>query len=85
MENEEGTGHDAYIPGKTLAGKTGTAEVPGDGENNGLDELGWFVAIDKNENTPYIISLMIENAKDKGGSKAAVEKVRNFIIDYSNN
>lgn len=85
VENEEGTGHDAYIPGKTLAGKTGTAEVPGDGENNGLDELGWFVAIDKNENTPYIISLMIENAKDKGGSKAAVEKVRNFIIDYSNN
>ena len=77
VENDDGTGHGAYIKGKTIAGKTGTAEVPVDGENSSdLEELGWFVAIDKSEDTPYIISMMVENVKDRGGSKVAVEKVR---------
>ena len=86
VENDDGTGHGAYIKGKTIAGKTGTAEVPVDGENSSdLEELGWFVAIDKSEDTPYIISMMVENVKDRGGSKVAVEKVRDFILDYSSN
>mgnify|MGYP000867203573 CR=1 FL=1 len=83
VEDENGTGHDAYIPDKTIAGKTGTAQVPSADEPDGLEELGWFVAIDKSENTPYITSLMVEQAKNKGGSHIAVEKVRKFILDYS--
>lgn len=84
VEDEKGTGHDAYIPGKTIAAKTGTAEVPGSEENT-IDELGWFVAIDKSNNTPYITSMMIENAKDRGGSHLAIDRVKAYIQNYSPN
>ncbi len=84
VEDEEGTGHDAYIPGKTIAAKTGTAEVPGL-EANTIDELGWFVAIDKSDNTPYITSMMIENVKDRGGSRLAIDRVKAYIQDYTAN
>ena len=80
-----GTGHDAFIPGKTIAGKTGTAEVPDPNNVNELEELGWFVAIDKSETTPYITSMMVENVKGRGGSKVSIEKVRRFISEYSSN
>jgi cell division protein FtsI/penicillin-binding protein 2 len=82
VEDKEGTGHDAHIPGKTIAGKTGTAEVPGL-ETNTIDELGWFVAIDKSDNTPFIISMMIENVKSRGGSHLAVDRVKAFIQNYT--
>ncbi|NLC44717.1 MAG: penicillin-binding transpeptidase domain-containing protein, partial [Clostridiales bacterium] len=84
VEDGRGTGHDAYIPGKIIAAKTGTAEVPGSEENT-TDELGWFVAIDKSDNTPYITSMMIENAKDRGGSHLAIDRVKAYIQDYSPN
>ena len=84
VEEQEGTGHGAFIPGKTIAGKTGTAEVPDPNNMNELDELGWFVAIDKSELTPYITSMMVENVKGRGGSKVAIDKVNEFIRGYSN-
>lgn len=85
VEDEQGTGHDAVLPGKTIAGKTGTAEIPSANNPNELDELGWFVAIDQSENTPYITSMMIENVKGRGGSHVSIGKVREFIRDYTSN
>ncbi|HZK35179.1 MAG TPA: penicillin-binding transpeptidase domain-containing protein [Bacillota bacterium] len=84
VEDSNGTGHRAYIPGKTIAGKTGTAQVPGAVAGE-IDELGWFIAIDKDEETPYITAMMLEDVQGRGGSRLSIERVRDFIIAYSSN
>jgi penicillin-binding protein len=83
VEDKNGTGHNVYIAGKTIAGKTGTAQVP-DPAGGGLRELGWFVAIDKDEKTPYITAIMIEDVRGRGGSRLSSDRVRDFILTYSN-
>lgn len=84
VEDSNGTGHRAYIPGKTIAGKTGTAQVPGAVAGE-IDELGWFIAIDKDEETPYITAMLLEDVQGRGGSRLSIERVRDFIIAYSSN
>lgn len=82
VEDPNGTGHEAYIEGKTIAGKTGTAEVSDANESNQKDEIGWFAAIDKSEATPYITTMMIEEVQGRGGSHVVVPLVRRFIEAY---
>lgn len=77
-----GTGYGAYIPGKMLAGKTGTAEIPSATSPSTLDELGWFVVLDSDETTPYATVMMLENVKGRGGSGLTVSKVKAFIQSY---
>ncbi|GAA0181616.1 penicillin-binding protein 3 [Clostridium sediminicola] len=82
IEDENGTGHQAFISGKTIGGKTGTAEIGVNSDNSQKKELGWFVAVDKDSKTPYITTMMIENVENKGGSHYVVPKVRCFIESY---
>lgn len=82
VEDPKGTGHEAYIEGKNMAGKTGTAEVSDANESNQKDEIGWFSAIDKSEDTPYITTMMIEDVQGRGGSHVVVPLVRRFIEAY---
>jgi penicillin-binding protein len=82
VENPQGTGHDAYISGKEIAGKTGTAEIENPSNPNQKDELGWFVAIDKSQQKPYITSMMIEDVQNRGGSHLTAKKVKSFIESY---
>ncbi len=70
---EEGTGKAAKIEGKTLAGKTGTAEIKDDQQDEDGTEIGWFNAFD--ENGLLIIS-MCEDVKDLGGSHYLLPKVK---------
>lgn len=77
------TGYGAYISGKTLAGKTGTAEIPAPHDASIKEELGWFVVLDLDENTPYATAMMLENVKGKGGSGYTVSKVKAFIQSYT--
>lgn len=79
VESPQGTGHDAYLSGRSLAGKTGTSEV---GPTEDKSEIGWFSVIDMDETSPYITTMMVEEVKGRGGSAVAVNKVREFIEDY---
>lgn len=79
VEDKNGTGHEANISGKTIAGKTGTAEINDSKDLTQKKELGWFVAIDKNDQYPYITAMMIEDVQDRGGSHYVVPKVKEFI------
>ena len=82
VEDSRGTAHDAMISGKVIAGKTGTAEIGVETEESNKKELGWFAAIDKSDETPYITAMMIENVEGRGGSHFVVPKVREFIKKY---
>ena len=79
IDNDRGTAHGAAIEGRVLAGKTGTAEV---GSGKSKKEIGWFSVIDKSEEFPYIVTMMIEGVQGRGGSDITVEKVRSFLESY---
>ena len=70
---ETGTGREAKIEGKTIAGKTGTAEIKENQQDENGTEIGWFNAFDKDG---LLVVSMCENVKDKGGSHYLLPKVR---------
>lgn len=81
VENPGGTAHSAQIAGKTIAGKTGTAEVKASKDDTEGTEVGWFNAFTVNEtdeNSRLIIS-MVENVKGKGGSHYLLPKVKAIL------
>lgn len=81
VENPDGTAHSAKIEGKTIAGKTGTAEVKASKDDTEGTEVGWFNAFtvgESDENSRLIIS-MVENVKGKGGSHYLLPKVKSIL------
>ena len=64
---KNGTGKSAAVKGVTVAGKTGTAEVS---DNKETKPHAWFTGFIQDEEYPYAIVVMIENAGG-GGSQAA--------------
>ncbi|MDN6161964.1 MAG: hypothetical protein L0I79_04230 [Atopostipes sp.] len=80
IDNPNGTGQAAKIEDVTLAGKTGTVEFKQDQADDGK-ENGWFLAMDVEE-PEIVLSIMIENVEDRGGSQYPLEKVKNILIDY---
>ena len=78
VSNPKGTGHEAYIPGMTLAGKTGTAEIKASQEDTSGTEVGWFAAVNV-DNPKLLVIAMVENAKEKGGSHYVVPIVRSVF------
>ena len=73
---EEGTGREAKVEGKTIAGKTGTAEIKKDQQDENGTEIGWFNAFDEDG---LLIVSMRENVKDKGGSHYLLPKVKKIF------
>jgi penicillin-binding protein A len=57
---QRGTGTAAQIPGITVAGKTGTAQVPGQAPH------AWFAAFAPAENPVYAIAVLVEHGGDLG-------------------
>jgi penicillin-binding protein 2 len=86
---DRGTAKWAKIPGFTISGKTGTAQVRG----FGADEIhkncnarpkkqrhnGWYVAFGPSENPELTVAVLTENSCS---SKAAVPIVRDLFIAY---
>lgn len=80
IENKDGTAHEAKIDGIRLAGKTGTAEFKMSQEDKGK-ENGWFVAMNVDE-PKVVITTMVEDVENRGGSHYIVPKVRNIMEEY---
>jgi len=77
VANPGGSAHSAYMKELLLAGKTGTAELKSNLDEDG-QENGFFVAYNVN-NPDLLIAMMIENVQDNGGSKYVVDKVKNVF------
>ena len=77
---EQGTATDMKVSGRTIAGKTGTAELKGSKDAE-ADVLGWFdcFTADNNGNQLLVIS-MVENARDLGGSHYLISKIKSALF-----
>jgi len=63
---EEGTGTAARLQGISVAGKTGTAEIPGTSENQ-----VWFICYAPADNPRMAVAATIERTQGEGGTVAA--------------
>ena len=74
VENPEGTANDMKVSGRTIAGKTGTAELKASKDAQ-ADVLGWFdcFTTDENNNQLLVVS-MVENGRNLGGSHYLIQK-----------
>lgn len=76
VNSPQGTGYEPVVEGINIAGKTGTAELKASKEVAG-EENGWFVAV--NSDASLLITMMVENVKERGGSHYAVPKVKELF------
>lgn len=76
---EQGTATDMKVSGRTIAGKTGTAELKGSKDAE-ADVLGWFdcFTTDENNNQLLIIS-MVESGRALGGSHYLISKIKTLF------
>lgn len=74
---ERGTGTAAQIPGIPVAGKTGTAQVPGQ------DPHAWFIGFAPADAPVYAIAVLVENGGDAGseatGGRVAAPIARDVL------
>ena len=79
VENPEGTANDMRVDGRTIAGKTGTAELKASKDDQ-ADVLGWFdcFTTDENDNQLLVVS-MVENGRDLGGSHYLISKIKTLF------
>ena len=74
---EQGTATAAKIPGLTIAGKTGTAEIKDSKDDKKGTEIGWFNSYIIDGKNKILMISMVEDVKNKDGSHYAAEKVKN--------
>jgi penicillin-binding protein 2 len=69
VQDSDGTGKKAGVPGVEVAGKTGTAQVM-DTHANIIGHRAWFVSFAPYQNPKYALAIMLEDG-DSGGQVAA--------------
>lgn len=84
VASPEGTGHQAYMQEVAIAGKTGTAEIKISTDDHNGTEIGWFTAFtcEKETTKPIIITTMVQNVKNQGGSGKVVRGVKETLKFY---
>lgn len=63
VEDSEGTGTLAAVPGLRIGGKTGTAQYP---RARGMDHIVWFVSFAPYDNPLYAVVVMVESGASGG-------------------
>ena len=76
IADENGTGHAIYHENVILAGKTGTAEIKQSQSDTTGTELGWFTVMTIDEKQPILMTTVVEDVKNRGGSGYVVEHTK---------
>ena len=76
IADENGTGHAIYHDHVVLAGKTGTAEIKQSQSDTTGTELGWFTVMTTDEKQPILMTTVVEDVKNRGGSGYVVEHTK---------
>ncbi len=82
ISDEKGTGHAIYHDSIALAGKTGTAEIKQSQSDTTGTELGWFTVMTTDSKQPLLITTMVEDVKNRGGSGYVVEHTKTSLDLY---
>ena len=82
ISDNNGTGHAIYHNDIELAGKTGTAELKASQSDTTGTELGWFTIMTTNSDKPILITTMVEDVKERGGSGYVVEHMKKPLGNY---
>ena len=82
IADEKGTGHAIYHDSIALAGKTGTAEIKQSQSDTTGTELGWFTVMTTDSKQPLLITTMVEDVKNRGGSGYVVEHTKTPLDLY---
>jgi penicillin-binding protein 2 len=69
VEDREGTGRAAAVPGLRVCGKTGTAQVT-DARGRVVDHTTWFVSYAPYETPRYVVVVMVESGRSGGATCA---------------
>ena len=79
VENPEGTANDMKVSGRTIAGKTGTAELKG-AKGEEAETIGWFdcFTADDNQNQLLVVG-MVEDGRNLGGSHYLIKKIKQIF------
>ncbi len=74
-----GTGVRARVTGFEVCGKTGTAEIKGNGRK---DSVTWFASFAPYESPRYVVIVMVESGRSGGGTCAPVaQRIYQFLHD----
>ncbi|MEE0281301.1 MAG: penicillin-binding transpeptidase domain-containing protein [Faecalibacillus intestinalis] len=82
IADENGTGHSIFHDNVILAGKTGTAEIKQSQSDTTGKELGWFTVMTTDSKQPLLITTLVEDVKDRGGSGYVVEHTKTPLDLY---
>ncbi|MCD8028513.1 MAG: penicillin-binding transpeptidase domain-containing protein [Erysipelotrichaceae bacterium] len=82
ISDSGGTGHSLYTSSITLAGKTGTAEIKDSQDDTSGSEIGWVTVMSVDSDTPIVITSIVENVEDIGGSKYVASKLKEPLYNY---
>ncbi|MCM3396690.1 penicillin-binding transpeptidase domain-containing protein [Oceanobacillus profundus] len=84
VEDPDGTGYRARIPGMTIGGKSGTAEIKASKGDESGSENGWFIGFTTEEDSPLLLTMMVEDVKGRGGSGYVIPKVKHIFETIQN-
>lgn len=76
IADKNGTGHAIYHDNVVLAGKTGTAEIKQSQSDTTGTEFGWFTVMTTDEKQPILMTTVVEDVKNRGGSGYVVEHTK---------
>ena len=76
IADKNGTGHAIYHDHVVLAGKTGTAEIKQSQSDTTGTELDWFTVMTTDEKQPILMTTVVEDVKNRGGSGYVVEHTK---------
>jgi penicillin-binding protein 2 len=81
VEDSEGTGRAARVPGLRVCGKTGTAQIM-DSRNQIIGHTTWFASFAPYETPRYVVVVMVEGAGSGGGTCAPLAQKVYQAIQY---
>ena len=84
VNDPHGTGYALKNNRIKLAGKTGTGEIKASQDDTSGTEIGWMTVMSTNQDLPFVVTTMVEDVKDRGGSSYVVNHLKKPIKEYIN-
>lgn len=84
INDPNGTGYALNNSKYQLAGKTGTGEIKASQDDTTGTEIGWFTVMTTDSDNPILITSLVEDVKNRGGSGYVVNHTKEILNNYWN-